>query len=179
MKLDRKKFILIMAVIVLAIGTSLILLNLNNTKYVSNIKSYTGNIKFVGGYESEGDLLVKASYILEGKITKKEVPFKYHSVMFEIIHFQVSDVLYSENKIDNEVLILRESEMFAPLEENEEYILYLYDYVGPIASNVKMVCGGNVGALIITNESKDKTGSKLRSLKKYKEHVKNYVRENR
>lgn len=179
MKLKKNKLILVIIAVGLAFTTYFVLLNINNTRYVSSIENYTGNAKMLDDYMNEQDLLNKASYILEGKIVKKEEPYKYGSVMYEIIHFEVADVLYSEKEVGNEILILRESEMFTPLEENEDYILYLYDYIGPVASDVKMVCGANIGALKLTNDSSNRRNESGNTLSEYKEYVKNYVKENR
>lgn len=171
----KKVFIVSLCAVVLAFVVYFVYQKSVTKEYVNTIPNVS-SAKLTGDYTTEQDLLTKSGYILEGTVTNISEPFVYSRVPFVKITFQVEETLFAERSIGETVTILRESEMFTPLEKDQKYILYLYDYEGPVAENVKMVCGGNVGAMQISKKSGKQQGE---TLKAYKERVKNYVSENR
>lgn len=134
---------------------------------VKHIPDYS-TAKIVGDYLEEDDL-IKAPYILEGTVTDITSSFEYNGISFVKITFHINDVLYSQSELNDSVTILREQEMFTPLEKNHQYILYLYDYEGPIASHVKMICGGNLGAYEIVQGEETNVNQEV---DKYKQDIK-------
>lgn len=174
--MNKKKIgIISLVAVILAVFVFVIFQQKTEEQYVIAIPNTT-SAKLLDDYTSEDDLLAKSEYILEGTVTEISEPFVYSKVPFVKITFQVEDTLFAKNNIGDTVTILRESEMFTPLEINHKYILYLYDYEGPVAKDVKMVCGANIGAMEISTKSGEQKGE---SLKTYKERIRNYINEKR
>ncbi len=139
---------------------------------VKHIPDYS-SVKVVGDYLDNADL-IKAPYILEGTVTDISPSFEYESVSFVKITFHMTDILYSQSELKDSITILREQDMFTPLEINHQYILYLYDYKGPVASQVKMICGGNLGAYeIVKGEAHDTS----QTLEEYKQNIKEALKQ--
>ena len=167
--LKKWKWILVcLSAIICAFVTFEFVSQNNQTRIVKHIPD-DSTIKIVGDYLKISDLM-KAPYILEGTVTHITQPFDYGGIPFVKITFQISDTLYAQSKLDQTVTLLREQEMFTPLKKDHQYILYLYDYEGPIASNVKMICGGNLGAYEIVQ---GEAHSSLKTVEDYKRDIKN------
>lgn len=170
--MSKKKVAIVVIVMLLAL---FIYLFLNSQKsaepHVVAIQNNT-TIQTVGDYLSESDLLSKAPYILQGKVKSISESFDYEGISFVKINFEIRESIYSINSLDKEVTILRENEMFTPLEEGHDYILYLYDYEGSIASDVKMICGGNIGAYELISDDNSNHNVSLTS---YKNRIKEEV----
>lgn len=64
--------------------------------------------------------------------------------------------------------------MFVLPKQDGKYILYLYDYEGPIATNVKMICGDNLGMKEIVKQDKNQNGGI--EINEYKQKVKNAIK---
>ena len=139
---------------------------------VKHIPDYS-SVKVVGDYLDNADL-IKAPYILEGTVTDISPSFEYEGVSFVKITFHMTDILYSQSELKDSITILREQDMFTPLQINHQYILYLYDYKGPVASQVKMICGGNLGAYeIVKGEAHDTS----QTLEEYKQNIKEALKQ--
>lgn len=168
-----KRFIII--VIITMILLMFIYLFLRNSKHPEvKVVAIQNNtiMQSMGDYLSELDLLSKAPYILQGKVKCISESFDYEDISFVKINFEIIENIYSINSLDKEVTIIRENEMFTPLEEGHDYILYLYDYERPVASNVKMVCGGNIGAYELISDDGPNHSVSLTS---YKNRIKEEV----
>ena len=170
MKTVLKKWKVLIVCLTAIIFVFIIFIFYSHNKQVTVVKHIPDNstAKIVGDYLDEDDL-IKAPYILEGTVTDISPSFEYGGIPFVKITFHINDILYSQSELKDSITILREQEMFTPLEKNRQYILYLYDYEGPIASQVKMICGGNLGAYEIV---KEEVTNASQSIEEYKQEVK-------
>ena len=170
MKLVLKKWKILIVCFVAIVFAFMTFIFYSYNNQVTIVKHIPDNstAKIVGDYLDEDDL-IKAPYILEGTVTNISPSFEYGGIPFVKITFHITDILHSQSELKDNITILREQEMFTPLEKNHQYILYLYDYEGPIASQVKMICGGNLGAYEIV---KEEVTNASQSIEEYKQEVK-------
>ncbi len=168
----KKRILIILAGIIAAIGLYCFTLE----DYISPVID-NNHVKLSDEYLNDEDCMKKADYIVVGKVSLVDDPYLVTPIKMNEIHFNIDEVLYKEKDLDDSIIIIRETDMFASFKKNSRYLLYLKERTHEIThETVYEVCGGNVGMHEIT---KSRQNNKKNTLDNYKKKIIQYINEYR
>ena len=107
------------------------------------------SIKLANDYMNDQDLLEKAQLIVEVSNIKNIRKIKYLDVDFLLSDAIVNDVIQGENISAGQTISILQTQLndsdYPQLQLSGQYVLFLDEYIGPIASDAYVICGMDLG----------------------------------
>lgn len=119
-------------------------------------KNFITSTKLSDRYLTDQDLLDKSEFIVEAIVVGKSAVISYSGAEFITFNLHVKNQVEGaslENEINVLQTIVPNDPTFKLLERGNEYVLFLDEYIGPVASNAYVICGVNLGKIEVLNDT--------------------------